>query len=61
MTFSRTENKLSISSEKKINLQLGFNEADTFKFSSILINSHKAKGIYTQNKWHDAVIIKTEN
>ncbi len=29
-------------------VQLGFNEADTLKSSSILIYSHSERGIYTQ-------------
>ncbi len=39
-------------------VQLGFNEADPLKSSSILIYSHSELSIYTQSEWHDAVLIK---
>ncbi len=39
-------------------VHLGFNEADIFKSSSILIYLHKAQSICTQSKCHDAMIIK---
>ncbi len=39
-------------------MQLGLNEADTLKTSSILINSHSEQNINTQCDRHDAVLIK---
>ncbi len=36
-------------------VQLGLNEADTLKSSSILIYSTSDQIIYTQNGWHKAV------
>jgi hypothetical protein len=40
--------------------QLGFNEADTLKSSSILIYYWPEQGVFTQCEWHDAVVIKSE-
>jgi hypothetical protein len=34
-------------------VQLGLNEADTFKSSSILIYSSYKRSVYTQNGWHE--------
>ncbi len=39
-------------------MQLGLNEADTLKYSSILIYSHSGQSIYTRSGWQDAVLIK---
>ncbi len=42
----------------KVFMQLDLNEADTLKYSSILINSHSEQSIYTQCDRHDAILIK---
>ncbi len=39
-------------------VQLGLNEADTLESSSLLIYSHQEQSIYTQNEWHNAMVIK---
>ncbi len=39
-------------------VQLVLNEADTLKFSLILIYLHAVQSIYTQGDRHDAVLIK---
>ncbi len=39
-------------------VQLGLNEADTFKSSSILIYWQQRQNIYKQEKWLDAAFIK---
>ncbi len=39
-------------------MQLGLNEADILKSSSILIYSRQEQSIYTQNERHNAVLIK---
>ncbi len=36
------------------------NEADTLKYSSILIYSMSKQNIYTQNEWNEAMLIKKE-
>jgi hypothetical protein len=41
-------------------VQLGLNEADTLKSSSILIYYWSEQCLYTQNDWHDAVVNKCE-
>jgi hypothetical protein len=38
-------------------MQLGLNEADTLKSSSILIYSHQEQIVYTHSEWHDATAI----
>ncbi len=40
-------------------MQLGLKEADTLKFTSFLIYYQSEWGVYTQNGWHDAVVIKS--
>jgi hypothetical protein len=41
-------------------VQMGLNEADTTKSSSILIYYQSEQGLYTQRGWHDAVVIKSD-
>jgi hypothetical protein len=39
-------------------MQLGLNEADTHKSSSILIYYWSEESLYTQSDWQDAMVIK---
>ncbi len=39
-------------------MQLGLNEADTLKSSSILLYSHLMQSVQTQSRWHDAALIQ---
>ncbi len=41
-------------------LQLCLKEADTLKSSSIPIYYWSEQGFYTQNGWHDALLIKCD-
>ncbi len=39
-------------------MQFGLKEADTLKSSSVLMYYQSEQGLYTQNGWHDSVVIK---
>ncbi len=45
----------------KLLRNLGLNEADTLKSSSILIYSRSEHILYTKSDWDDAMLIKGEN
>ncbi len=45
----------------KCAVPLALNDADTLKFSSILIYSRSGQNIYTEGDWHDGTVIKSES
>ncbi len=52
--------KIGLSWNRKVFVELGLNEVDTLKYSSILIYSIKVQSIYTQNGWYQAISRKGE-